>query len=435
VENTQRLTFPRRFRFSLRDQAGAGATILDLPARRMWPAGLIVAAMFAIFAGVEWTTISRLASWSVRDGSDLVFLLFQLFWVIGWSVGVLILGGLTVLLFLYGESARLENGRLVYVPHLGPLKIILDYDIARVRNLRLENAGTGGTDDNVRLRFDYDEGTNTLGDTMPRAEAELLLQRIKGADVGVREVRGVREVPEVQGVPAVPKVPKVRGVPEVQAAPTLFSPSGLALIGANLVPLAGVLFFHWDLPSVMLLFWAESAIIGFYTMLKIAVIGKFLALLAAPFFAAHFSGFMVMHFLFIYEFFVRGMHATGPEPPVAQALRGVFVPLWPSFAALFMSHGVSFFSNFLGKREYATTSISEVMTAPYNRIMVMQLAIIFGGWIIMLLNAPEGAVVLLVVLKTVLDLRAHGKEHGSVGSRQSLVGSHWSTDERRLTDD
>src|SRR5439155_1546388 len=149
---------------------------------------------------------------------------------------------------------------------------------------------------------------------------------------------------------------------------------------------------------------------GFYTMLKIAVIGKFLALLAAPFFAAHFSGFMVMHFLFIYEFFVRGIHATGPQR-VAQALRGVFVPLWPSFAALFISHGVSFFSNFLGKREYATASISEVMTAPYNRIMVMQLAIIFGGWIIMLLNAPSGAVVLLVVLKTALDLRAHRKEH------------------------
>ena len=76
VETTQRLAFPGRFRFSLRDQAGADATILDLPARRMWPASLIVAAMFAIFAGVEWTTISRLANWSVRDVSDLVFLLF-----------------------------------------------------------------------------------------------------------------------------------------------------------------------------------------------------------------------------------------------------------------------------------------------------------------------------------------------------------------------
>src|SRR5207237_480354 len=106
----------------------------------------------------------------------------------------------------------------------------------------------------------------------------------------------------------------------------------------NLVSLACVLFIHWDLPSFMLLFCAESAIIGFYTVLKIAVIGKWLALAAAPFFAAHFRGFMVMHFLFIYEFFVRGIHATGPQPLVAEALRGVVAPLWPSLAPLFSSH-------------------------------------------------------------------------------------------------
>ena len=50
--------------------------------------------------------------------------------------------------------------------------------------------------------------------------------------------------------------------------------SGLALIGANLVPLAGVLFLGWDLASVIVLFWAESAVIGFYTALKMAIVGK-----------------------------------------------------------------------------------------------------------------------------------------------------------------
>jgi uncharacterized protein DUF6498 len=405
MDRQQRIAFPGRFRFALRDDVAAGATTLDLPARRIWPVGLIVGAMFAVFAGVEWTAITGLSAGPVRGVTDLMFFLFRTFWVVGWSVGVLMLGTLTVLLFAYGESARLQNGKLVYVPHLGPLKIILDYDLARVRNVRLENADS---DDNVRIRFDYDQGSNTLGDTMPRADAELLMRQIHGATADVTAT-------DPPSAPAV-KIPPVKPVAAAplaheQAPPKLASPSGLALIAANLVPLAGVLFFHWNLANVILLFWAESAIIGFYTVLKIAVIGKLMALLAAPFFLAHFGGFMAMHFLFIYGFFIRGLHATGPEPPVCAALLGIFVPLWPSLAALFISHGVSFFTNFLGKREYLDTSMTEVMAAPYNRIIVMQFAIIFGGWIIMLLGSPAGALVLLVLLKTVLDFGAHRKEH------------------------
>ena len=51
------------------------------------------------------------------------------------------------------------------------------------------------------------------------------------------------------------------------------------------------------------------------------------------------------------------------------------------------------------------------MSAPYNRIVVMQLTVIFGGWIIMLLKNPVPALVLLVAIKTVVDFRAHRKEH------------------------
>jgi len=187
--------------------------------------------------------------------------------------------------------------------------------------------------------------------------------------------------------------------------------SGLALIAANLLPLAGVMFFGWDLAEVIVLFWAESAVIAFYTAVKMAVVGKFFAILAVPFFIGHFGGFMAGHFLLIYAFFVRGFAATGPAPGVTEALVGIFNPLWTPLAGLFFSHGVSFFSNFIGRREYAVASMTTLMTAPYNRIIVMQLALIFGGWIIVLLRSPVPALALLVVLKTVMDVSAHTKEH------------------------
>jgi hypothetical protein len=172
-----------------------------------------------------------------------------------------------------------------------------------------------------------------------------------------------------------------------------------------------VVFFGWDLANVMILFWAESAVIGFYTVLKIIVVGKFMALIEAPFFLGHFGGFMAMHFLLIYVFFVRGLDAAGPEPGSWDALRGIFGPLRTGLAALFISHGVSFFSNFVGRREHAVATVPALMTAPYSRVFVMQFTLIFGGWIVLLLKNPVPPLALLVLLKTALDFTAHRREH------------------------
>jgi hypothetical protein len=45
--------------------------------------------------------------------------------------------------------------------------------------------------------------------------------------------------------------------------------SALALMIANLIPLLGVLVWDWRIGDIMLLYWAESAVIEFYNLLKI----------------------------------------------------------------------------------------------------------------------------------------------------------------------
>ena len=159
MESQKRMARPGRIRIRFRDDA-AGAMPLALPARRMWPISLILGAMFAMFAGAGWTAVDSISGSSVDDVFDLMFVLFQGFWLLGWSVAVVDLGAATVLLLLYSESARLQRGWLVHVPRLGPLKIIAEYDLARVRNVRLEKAGSGDT---VQIRFDYDEGSKRTG--------------------------------------------------------------------------------------------------------------------------------------------------------------------------------------------------------------------------------------------------------------------------------
>jgi hypothetical protein len=186
----------------------------------------------------------------------------------------------------------------------------------------------------------------------------------------------------------------------------------MALIAANLLPVAGVLLFGWDLAAVMVLYWAESAVIGVYTMIKMSIVGKFGALFAVPFFLGHFGAFMAAHFAFIYFLFV---HPDGQIPRDVGAydeLHAIFLPLWPALLALVVSHGISFFLHFIGNREYVGNSMSALTAAPYKRVIIMHVTVILAGWIVLALGTPVPAMLVLIVLKLIVDVRAHRREHG-----------------------
>jgi len=79
--------------------------------------------------------------------------------------------------------------------------------------------------------------------------------------------------------------------------------------------------------------------------------------------------------------------------------------------ALSLSHGWSFYTNFLGRREYRHKTLSQQMSDPYKRIFVMHLTVIFGGFIVLLLETPLPALLLLILLKIYADARAHRHQH------------------------
>jgi hypothetical protein len=51
------------------------------------------------------------------------------------------------------------------------------------------------------------------------------------------------------------------------------------------------------------------------------------------------------------------------------------------------------------------------MFAPYGRVVMLHLTIIFGAFIVAILGAPIGALLVLVVVKTVFDLSLHLRQH------------------------
>jgi hypothetical protein len=61
-------------------------------------------------------------------------------------------------------------------------------------------------------------------------------------------------------------------LPAAATAPSmtvLLHPTTLILVAANAVPIIGVLYWQWDAFLLHMLYWLESAIIGFWTMARI----------------------------------------------------------------------------------------------------------------------------------------------------------------------
>jgi hypothetical protein len=192
-----------------------------------------------------------------------------------------------------------------------------------------------------------------------------------------------------------------------------FSATVLALVAANLVPLAGALFLGWDLAAIMLLYWAESAIIGVFNLAKMIAVGGWGAVGIGVFFCVHFGGFMAGHFIFISALFLQAAPDTEMVSNSAAGIMQMFLPLWPALLALCLSHGYSFVVNFLGRGEYKNKKLNKQMSEPYGRIILMHLVIIFGGALSMAMGQATPALVLLIAAKIAVDVRAHLKEHRS----------------------
>jgi hypothetical protein len=208
----------------------------------------------------------------------------------------------------------------------------------------------------------------------------------------------------------------------------LFHPSTVILLAANLLPLLGIVFWHWDAFLLLVLYWMETAVIGFWTIMAIVAapletVGPAARgtsrLFIVSFFIVHAGIFMSVHFMFLWQLFSgawsRDVHGVGDFIRVIVIGTGLWVPL----AALFVSRGVSFLLTTFGGRllpawlapaqpDAGDNLLSEkgLLGGFYGRIIVMHVTIIFGGFIAIAIGSIA-PLVFLVVLKTWIDLKLH----------------------------
>jgi hypothetical protein len=228
------------------------------------------------------------------------------------------------------------------------------------------------------------------------------------------------------------------------------APAAIALlVASNLLPLVGVLLWGWNLQSIIVLYWIENGIVGALNIPRMLLArgddaatggagGSAGRLFLIGFFCVHYGIFWLGHGVFVWVILpaFAGTHLLGTVVDGGSAFpRGgvdVLIPAGSTFdfsppealatgpradvlvwgtIALLASHLVSFLLNYIGRREYLTRSITVQMFAPYARVVVLHLTILFGALMTFLLGQPIGALVVLIVLKTALDLRLHLREH------------------------
>lgn len=195
-----------------------------------------------------------------------------------------------------------------------------------------------------------------------------------------------------------------------------------ALVLANAFILAGVLFLGWSLRAVFLIYWMESAVVGVFNLARMFVVGRLAAIPLALFFCAHYGIFMVVHLVFLLVLTAdKGAGAPFSGSPLAAV--GTAISRVPPAAilALFASHGISFVQNFLRAGEYRTTPLDVQMAAPYKRIVVMHVTVLFGAFLSTALGSSLALVLVLVVAKTAADLHAHLGEHARAARRSDAL--------------
>lgn len=208
--------------------------------------------------------------------------------------------------------------------------------------------------------------------------------------------------------------------------------SYVSLIIANALPMAGVLFFSWNVFFVLIVFWFESFILGVFNVIKMLMSGivqekgfsigrLFSGLFFSAFFTVHYGGFMTVHLIFLVVIAgVTGIAGSMQDPFImlkdfvlglprylsGQAADPVSFITSAPFAVglIFVSACIYFASTFLRTKEYVTRQPEDFMTEPYGRIIVMHCTIIFGMLAFVFCKSNAAIMAVFILLKLAFDI-------------------------------
>lgn len=171
----------------------------------------------------------------------------------------------------------------------------------------------------------------------------------------------------------------------------------LLIIATNIVALF-VAFYSKDISFILLFYWLENGVVGVFNVFRMFSCGQnqIAKFFYIPFFIFHYGIFMVVHFFFL-VFLISWMGGGN-----IMTVSGISTILF-GVIGLIITHGMRFISE---ETEGALINKGpeKFMMKPYPRIIVMHLTIILGTFIYFGLNKPFYIVILIIALKTFVEL-------------------------------
>jgi hypothetical protein len=211
----------------------------------------------------------------------------------------------------------------------------------------------------------------------------------------------------------------------------VFGVPALAVIAANLYPLVMTALGYWDATQVLVLYWTETVVVCFYNVLAIlfasapppakmykgnvtlralnsadsaqmlprlledlGLLGRLVWAIASLF---PFAMFMLISGLMIYALFFS----------MNSDLEGMLLSIKWGTLALFISHGVVFVKEYIGKGIFRATRPEELFDKPFPQLTVLLAAVVAGGGVTKWLHLSYMMIV-FVIAKVVMELRPKG---------------------------
>lgn len=232
--------------------------------------------------------------------------------------------------------------------------------------------------------------------------------------------------------------------------------STLIALAGNLVPLAGVLYWGWDPFQLLMLYWMETVIVAGFALARIGTVPKDLLgkikingverpathRNLIELFGCMAAAFICVHFLFLWLLFSGDWTRTvrGPISFVQQLViySGAWIPLL--FALL--AGAIAFLTSptrpqfardlqarLLGtsvveaapKPDEATHGVGAAVGGMLGRIVVMQIAVIFGAMLAKS-HGTHAPILIVIGLKTLLDLRNQPLKGVTITTESSVGG-------------
>jgi len=196
-------------------------------------------------------------------------------------------------------------------------------------------------------------------------------------------------------------------------------PTAVMLVVANLYPVIELLVKDEPVGSLLVVYWIQLMIIGFFNAVKLAVITRWKALFIVPMFAVMYVSIINIFGIIAGGLLDDQMQGTAWHESFSMANYRV------TAVVFFVNHGLSFWLNFIKGREFETTTWETQLGKPFLRAMPMWLAALVGGFVGGFLNSAAWALILVLPVKLALDVFGHFVDNGMLGLEEDPARPLW----------